>query len=77
MEHLNWEIYRASFIKIPEDVLNEYQGNLHTMKMKEEVFQNFCRCPRYLKILCEMEEFDSTNLDFFNYEKELNFGEGN
>ena len=76
MEHLKWEIYRTSFIKLPEDVLNEYQSDLHNMKMKEELFQNMNFCPNYLKVLCELEEFESTNLDFFNYEKELNFGEG-
>ena len=51
MEHLKWEIYRTSFIKLPEDVLNEYQSDLHNMKMKEELFQNMNFCPNYLKVL--------------------------
>ena len=76
MEHLNWEIYRTSFVKIPEDVLNEYRDDLHSMTVKDSLFKDTYLCPAYLRAMAEIGEFDNCNLDYFDYEKELNFGEG-
>lgn len=76
-ENINWEDYQNSFGKITEDVLNEYNEDLHNMTVKDSLVKDAYLCPAYLRAMSEIGEFDTTNTDYFNYEKELLFGKTN
>lgn len=73
-EEIVWEQYTSSFGKTTEDILNEYRSDLHNMTMRESLISDAMLCPAYLRAVSELGEFDQTNLDYFNYEKELLFG---
>lgn len=60
-----------------ERLLNEYKTDLHRMTVRECLFKDAFICPAYVRIMKEMEDFDATNLDYFNYEKELTIGKSN
>ena len=73
-EEIVLEQYVTSFGKTTEDVLNDYRADLHNMTMKESLAKDLFLCPAYLRAVSELGEFDQTNLDYYNYEKELLFG---
>lgn len=73
-EEIIWEQYNISFGKVNEDILNEYHSSLHNMTMKDSLANDIYLCPAYLNAVKELGEFDMTNMDYFNYEKELFFG---
>lgn len=76
---INWKKYNEELLaneKTEQEILNEYREELHTMKMKDELRE--CHlCQAYKRVVKENEEFDKTNQDFFNYEKEIGIGKTN
>lgn len=73
---IDWKAYKEELTnRSPRSVFNEYERDLHTMTMKEGSTKKCLFSPKYIEIKSEMTAFDKTNLDYFKYEKDLNFGE--
>lgn len=76
---INWKKYNEELLaneKTEQEILNEYREELHTMKMKDDLKESHL-CKAYKRVVKENEEFDKTNQDFFNYEKEIEIGKTN
>lgn len=75
---INWEEYNSAFDleKSENEMLNEYADDLHKMTMKENL-KKFYLSADNKKLVKENEDFEKTNQDFFNYEKELEIGKTN
>lgn len=75
-EKIDWNTYKKELAnKTKENAFNEYERDLHTMTMKEGPIKKCLHSSKYMEIKNEMTAFDNTNLDYFKYEKGLNFGE--
>lgn len=75
---INWEEYNSAFDleKSENEMLNEYADDLHKMTVKENL-KKFYLSADNKKLVKENEDFEKTNQDFFNYEKELEIGKTN
>jgi hypothetical protein len=75
---IDWKAYKQELEKREGRAsFNEYESDLHTMRVKEGLIEKELLCPIYKKVWNEMNAFDGTNLDYFRYEKELTLGEFN
>lgn len=74
---IDWKAYKSELDAKKTCNFNEYERDLHNMTMKDGLFENCLQCHEYKNILREMTNFDQTNFDYFNYEKELKLGELN
>lgn len=71
-----WEEYASSFEKFDESVLNDFESELHNMKVKKGLFKQTFQSPKYVEVAGKIcVDFDSTNFDLVNYEKEFLIGE--
>jgi hypothetical protein len=75
---IDWKAYKEELgNRATQGVFNEYERDLHTMTMKEGPYEKCISSPKYKIALNDMPDFDRTNLDYFNYEKELTLGKFN
>lgn len=75
---IDWEKYANSFETFDEEIFNEFEDDLHSMKMNKSLFKKTFQSPKYVEIAGKIcVSFDQTNSDLFSYEKELNLGETN
>ena len=75
---IDWKAYKEELNnRETKTVFNEYERDLHTMKVKDDLIARILLRPDYRSALEEMEAFDVTDLDLLKYEKELNIGEFN
>lgn len=75
---INWEEYNRAFVlgKSENEMLNEYANDLHKMTVKENL-KKFYLSSENKNLVKENADFEKTNEDFFNYEKELEIGKTN
>ncbi|MCI6542434.1 MAG: hypothetical protein MR423_01345 [Firmicutes bacterium] len=74
---IDWEEYCKAFDEMDCGIFNECIRDLHNMKMKEGLCDEIFGCEEYSSVLRELEAFDQTNFDYFEYEKEITIGETN
>lgn len=76
LSRIDWKNYKEELeSRETQALFNECERDLHTMTVKEGSVKKHLLSPTYGKIVNQMSIFDQTNLDYFNYEKELSFGE--
>ncbi|MGN0748092.1 MAG: hypothetical protein ACI4L1_00190 [Christensenellales bacterium] len=74
---IDWEEYCKAFDECDQRVFNECIRSLHNMKMKEGLWEKVFVSAEYLGAVREFDEFDQTDFDYFEYEKEISIGETN
>ncbi len=73
--NINWSDYNNSLKKYSKNnFINECHIELHNMTMRRNLLNEFYRSSEYISLIEDLKEFDSTDFDYFHYEKELVFG---
>ena len=69
---ISWKEYKNKLNKSePAEPFNEYERDLHNMTMKDNEFKDCLSSKEYAELSDDLNIFDKTNPDYFNYEKEL------